>query len=62
MGTEDVKDRVVDAAYRIDAGAVAEAMLRRPGIRMLLASPLPALIAGGGARTPASASQLRRTD
>jgi hypothetical protein len=33
---QEVKGRVAGAAYRVDAGAVAEAMLRRPGVRRLL--------------------------
>jgi hypothetical protein len=34
---QDAKGRVVaGAAYRVDAGLVAEAMLRHPGVRRLL--------------------------
>ena len=32
----DVKGRAPGEAYRVDAGAVAEAMLRHPGVRRLL--------------------------
>jgi hypothetical protein len=33
---DDVKGRVPGAAYSVDAAAVAEAMLRHPGVRRLL--------------------------
>jgi hypothetical protein len=48
MGLEDVKGRVGGTDYRVDAGAVAEAMLRRPGILRLLTAAT-----ARGARTPA---------
>jgi hypothetical protein len=51
MGIQrDVKGRVAGTGYRVDAGAVAEAMLRRPSVHLLLGTrPIrPA----GGARIP----------
>ncbi len=33
---QDMKGRVAGATYLVDAEAVAEAMLRRPGVRRLL--------------------------
>jgi hypothetical protein len=33
---QDLNGRVAGSGYRIDAGAVAEAMLRHPGVRRLL--------------------------
>jgi hypothetical protein len=52
MAVEDLKHRVAGAAYRIDATAVAEAMLRRPAVRALLSAP-PVVTPGVGARSPA---------
>ena len=50
---QDVKGRVAGAAYRIDPGAVAEAMLRHPGVRLLLGARRDdRFIRLGGARTP----------
>ena len=50
---EDVKGRVAGAAYRVDAGAVAEAMLRHPGVRLLLGAQRPdRFMRLGGARIP----------
>lgn len=58
MATSNVKGRVQAAAYRVDAGAVAEAMLRHPGIwRLLGAGPLRP---DAGARIPAPALRPRR--
>jgi hypothetical protein len=57
MGIEDVKGRVAEAGYRVDAGAVAEAMLRRPGVHLLLGTR--GVTRGGGARSPAPMA-LRR--
>lgn len=57
MGFDDVKGRVAETGYRVDAGAVAEAMLRRPGVRLLLDPRL--VTPGGGARSPAAAPQRR---
>ncbi len=44
-------------AYRVDAGAVAEAMLRHPGVRRLLGAPP---LSPGGARTRAGRPPARR--
>jgi hypothetical protein len=33
---QDMKGKVAEATYRVDATAVAEAMLRHPGVRRLL--------------------------
>jgi hypothetical protein len=50
---QDVKGRVAGAAYRVDAGAVAEAMLRHPGVRRLLGADRDDRFSRpDGARTP----------
>lgn len=54
MGSQDdVMGRVAGAGYRVDAGAVAEAMLRRPGVAVLLGAT-GAVRPDGGARSPAA--------
>jgi len=47
--TVNGKRSVMGGAYRVDAGAVAEAMLRHPGVRRLLGAPP---LTPGGARIP----------
>lgn len=56
MGLQDVKGRVSGVGYRVDAGAVAEAMLRRPGVHLLLGTRSAGLRPGrpGGAQSPAA--------
>lgn len=50
---QDVKGRVAGAAYRVDAAAVAEAMLRHPGVRRLLGADRDGRFSRpGGARIP----------
>jgi hypothetical protein len=50
MAAEELKLRVAGATYRIDATAVAEAMLRRPAVRVLLSTPA-GVTPSGGARS-----------
>jgi Anti-sigma-28 factor, FlgM len=50
MAVDELKGRVADAAYRIDASAVAEAMLRRPSACVLIGAPWP-LTRGGDGRS-----------
>lgn len=59
MGMVDRKSRAAGAAYRVDAGAVAEAMLRHPGVRRLLGAP--PVTPAGGARSRATALPPSRT-
>jgi hypothetical protein len=52
---QDEKGRVAGAGYRVDAGLVAEAMLRHRGVRRLLdVDRADRFSRPGGARTPAS--------
>jgi hypothetical protein len=59
MAVEELKLRVARAAYRIDATAVAEAMLRRPAVRVLLDTP-SVVTPGVGARIRAPMPRARR--
>lgn len=53
---QKVKEQVAGAAYRVDAGLVAEAMLRHPGVRRLLgAADGDRFSRPGDARTPGQA-------
>lgn len=54
---DDVKGRVAGASYRVDAGAVAEAMLRHPSVHLLLGTG--AVRSSDGARTPAPVAPRR---
>jgi hypothetical protein len=58
MGLQDLKGRVAQACYRVDAGAVAEAMLRRPSVHLLLGTRC-ALTSDDGARSRAAATRSR---
>lgn len=50
---QDVKGGVAGATYRVDATAVAEAMLRHPGVRRLLGADRDDRFSRcGGARNP----------
>lgn len=50
---QDVKGRVAGAAYRVDVVAVAEAMLRHPGVRQFLGADRDDRFSRlGGARSP----------
>ena len=56
-GSVDGKRSIVGGAYRVDAAAVAEAMLRHPGVRRLLGAPP---LSPAGARSPAAPPRVRR--
>lgn len=55
---DDVKGRVAGAGYRVDAGAVAEAMLRRRSVHLLLGTR--AVTQDAGARSRAATPPRRR--
>jgi hypothetical protein len=59
MAKKNVKGTVRETGYRVDAGLVAEAMLRHPGIHRLLGTAQfrPA----GGARSPGSPAPRPRS-
>jgi hypothetical protein len=61
MAVEELKLRVAGATYRIDATAVAEAMLRRPAVRVLLNAP-SAVTPGAGARSRAPTPRASHPD
>jgi hypothetical protein len=56
MGIDELKDRLLAADYTVDAGAVAEAMLKRPSVLLLLH---PGLLRPGDARSPAAPPPAR---
>jgi len=55
MRMDELKGRVAGDGYVVDAGAVAEAMLRRSAVRRLLNAPPP-----GGARNPGARAPRRQ--
>jgi hypothetical protein len=58
---QDMKGEVASAAYRVDATAVAEAMLRHPGVRRLLGADRDGRITRpAGAPSPAPGSPAPR--
>ena len=56
MHINNLKERIERSAYTVDAGAVAEALLRRPSARRTI---LPAVSRAGARSRPANGSAPR---